>query len=175
MNDCENFPVRHINSKDIPTWGEDLLPQSAELLMFVTEQSKQCGGYLPFVYKLPASFLSPSAASATNVTTLAGNGATIVVPEGQVRAGYVYNNTPNDIRLADIDDETKPMFLILGKNTADESMYDIVTDGIYKFPAGHEYVVGYTYYLDVLGQPTTDNTGVPLFDVLDKNKIRVRL
>ena len=54
-------------------------------------------------------------------------------------------------------------------------MYDIITDGIYRFPAGHEYVIGYTYYLGLLGQPTTENTGVPLFDVLDRNKIRVHL
>lgn len=175
MDKCDNFPIRHLNSKDIPVWGEELLPQSASLLMFVTEQDKQCGKYLPFCYKLPASFLSPSSGSATNITTLAGNGATLTIPDGQVRAGFVYNNTPNDIRLADTDDGTKPMFLILGRNAADTSMYDIVTDGIYKFPGGHEYVVGYTYYLGLLGQPTTEDTGQPLFDVLDKNKIRVHL
>lgn len=174
-NDCTNFPIRHIDSKDIPVWGEDILPQSATLLMMVTEQDKECGKYLPFAYKLPASYVSPSAASASNVTTLAGNGASITVPDGQVRAGFVYNNTPNDIRLADIDDQTIPQFLILGKNITDTSRYDIVADGIYKFEGGHEYVVGYTYYLGLLGQPTTENTGVPLFDVLDKNKIRVHL
>lgn len=174
-DNCNNFPVRHINSKDIPVWGEETLPQSATLLMLVTEQDKECGKYLPFAYKLPASFVSPSAASASNITTLAGNGASITVPEGQVRAAYVYNNSPNDIRLADSDDGTKPQFLLLGKNASDTSMYDIVTDGIYKFDGGHDYVIGYTYYLGLLGQPTTENTGTPLFDVLDKNKIRVRL
>lgn len=175
FDNCNNFPIRHINSKDIPVWGEDLLPQSATLLMLVTEQDQQCGKYLPFAYKLPASFITPSAGNKSNMTTLAGNGATIIVPEGQVRAGFVYNNTPNDIRLADSDDQTKPQFLILGKNAADESMYDVVVDGIYKFDGGHEYVVGYTYYLGLLGQPTTEDTGQPLFDVLDKTKIRVHL
>lgn len=175
FDNCNNFPIRHINSKDIPVWGEDLLPQSATLLMLVTEQDQECGKYLPFAYKLPASFITPSAGNKSNMTTLAGNGATIIVPEGQVRAGFVYNNTPNDIRLADSDDQTKPQFLILGKNAADESMYDVVVDGIYKFDGGHEYVVGYTYYLGLLGQPTTEDTGQPLFDVLDKTKIRVHL
>lgn len=172
---CNNFPIRHINSKDIPVWGEDLLPQSAQLLMLVTEQDQQCGRYLPFAYRLPASFVSPSAASASNTTTIAGNGAQIVVADGQLRAGYVYNNSPNDIRLADIDDGTKPMFLIIGANKTDNTRYDIVVDGIYKFEGGHEYVIGYTYYLGLLGQPTTEDTGVPLFDVLDRNKIRVHL
>lgn len=172
---CNNFPIRHINSKDIPVWGEDLLPQSAQLLMLVTEQGQQCGKYLPFAYRLPASFVSPSAASASNTTTIAGNGAQIVVADGQLRAGYVYNNSPNDIRLADIDDGTKPMFLIIGANKTDNTRYDIVVDGIYKFEGGHEYVIGYTYYLGLLGQPTTEDTGVPLFDVLDRNKIRVHL
>lgn len=172
---CNNFPIRHINSKDIPVWGEDLLPQSAQLLMLVTEQDQSCGKYLPFAYRLPASFVSPSAASASNTTTIAGNGAQIVVADGQLRAGYVYNNSPNDIRLADIDDGTKPMFLIIGANKTDNTRYDIVVDGIYKFEGGHEYVIGYTYYLGLLGQPTTENTGVPLFDVLDRNKIRVHL
>lgn len=175
FDNCNDFPVRHINSKDIPVWGEELLPQSASVLMFVTEQDQECGKYLPFAYKLPASFLAPASGNRSNMTTLAGNGATIIVPDGQVRAGYVYNNTPNDIRLADTDDGTKPMFLILGKNKTDESMYDVIVDGIYKFDAGHEYVVGYTYYLGLLGQPTTENTGQPLFDVLDKTKIRVHL
>lgn len=173
--DCEDFPIRHIDSKDIPAWNEESLPSSASLLMFVTEQDKQCGRYLPFVYKLPTSFLSPASGTKSNMTTLNGNGATIIVPDRQVRAGFVYNNTPNDIRLADMDDGTKPMFLIIGQNTSDTSKYDVVVDGIYNFPNGHEYVVGYTYYLGLLGQPTTENTGVPLFDVLDKYKIRVHL
>ena len=172
---CNSFPIRHIQSKDIPVWGEDLLPQSAQLLMFVTEKDQQCGQYMPFIYKLPAGFLSPASGQHSNMTTLDGNGASITVPEGQVRAGFVYNNTPNDIRLADTDDHTKPQFLILGKNTSDESKYDVVVDGIYKFPNGHEYVPGYTYYLGLLGQPTTENTGQPLFDVLDKYKISVHL
>ena len=172
---CNDFPVRHINSKDIPVWGEELLPSSASVLMFVTEQDKQCGKYLPFAYKLPATFLSPATGNMSNMTTLAGNGATIIVPDGQVRAGFVYNNTPNDIRLADIEDGTKPMFLILGQNASDTSKYDVIVDGILKFDGGHQYVVGYTYYLGLLGQPTTEDTGVPLFDVLDSSKIRVRL
>lgn len=172
---CNDFPIRHIDSKDIPVWGEETLPQSATLLMLVTEQDKECGKYLPFAYKLPASFLSPASGNRSNMTTLAGNGATITVPEGQVRAGFVYNNTPNDIRLADTDDGTTPQFLILGRNATDPEQYDVIVDGIYKFDAGHEYVVGYTYYLGLLGQPTTENTGVPLFDVLSKTKIRVRL
>ena len=67
------------------------------------------------------------------------------------------------------------MFLIIGRNKSDDTLYDIVVDGIFKFDAGHEYVVGYTYYLGLLGQPTTEDTGQPLFDVLDKTKIRVHL
>ena len=172
---CNDFPIRHIDSKDIPVWGEELLPESAQLLMFVTEQDRQCGQYMPFVYKLPASFISPTGGGKSNMTSLDGNGATIVVPEKQVRAAYVYNNTPNDIRLADTDDGTKPMFLITGTNTTNPDLYDVVVDGVYTFPGGHEYVVGYTYYLGLLGQPTTEDTGFPLFDVLDKNKIRVHL
>lgn len=172
---CNDFPIRHIDSKDIPVWGEDTLPDSAQLLMFVTEKSKQCGKYLPFCYKLPASFLSPASGANSNMTTLDGNGATIVVPDRQVRAGFVYNNSPNDIRLADTDDGTKAQFLILGQNTSDNTKYDIIVDGIYKFNSGHDYVVGYTYYLGLLGQPTTEDTGQPLFDVLDRNKIRVHL
>lgn len=173
--DCEQFPIRHIDSKDIPVWSGETLPDSASLLMFVTEQDQQCGQYLPFVYKLPTSMLIPSGTDDGNTASLPGNGATIVVPDGQVRAGYVYNNAPNDIRLADKEEGTKPMFLITGQNAADSSRYDIVTDGIYRFPNGHSYVIGYTYYLDVLGQPTTEDTGIALFEVLDSNRIRVKI
>ena len=173
MADCNNFPIRHLNSKDIPEWGEELIPQGSSLLMFVTEQDQQCGKYLPFVYKLPTSFLDAGQGVGNNTTVLSGNGASITVPSGQVRAGYVHNSSPNEIRLADSDDETAPMFLILGRNASDNTKYDVVADGIYKFDSGHEYVVGYTYYLGLLGQPTTENTGTPLFDVLDSSKIRV--
>ena len=172
---CNDFPIRHINSKDIPVWGEELLPQSAQLLMFVTEQDKQCGQYMPFCYKLPAGFLSPASGQKSNMTTINGNGGTITVPDGQVRAAYVYNNTPNDIRLADSGDSLPAQFLVLGKNTADPEKYDIIVDGIYTFPNGHQYIIGYTYYLGLLGQPTTEDTGQPLFYVLDRNKIRVHL
>ena len=175
FDSCNDFPIRHINSKDIQVWGEETLPNDSSLLMFVTEKSQQCGQYLPFIYKLPASFLSPSSGNSSNMTTLDGNGATITVPDRQVRAGFIYNNSPNDIRLADIEDGNKAMFLILGQNASDNTKYDIVVDGIYKFNAGHDYVVGYTYYLGLLGQPTTEDTGQPLFDVLDHNKIRVHL
>ena len=174
-DNCNNFPIRHIDSRDIPVWGEDTLPESAQFLMFVTEKDKQCGQMMPFVYRLPAGFLSPSSGSNSNLATLKGNGATITVPDKQVRAGFVYNNTPNDIRLADIDDETVPQFLILGRNVSDNTMYDVVVEGIYKFSGTHDYVVGYTYYLGLLGQPTTENTGQPLFDVLDKYRIKVHL
>lgn len=174
MENCDNFPIRHINSKDIPEWGEDTLPNSAKLLMFVTELDQNCGKYLPFVYKLPMGYVTPTEGSDGNVFALAGNGATITVPDKQVRAGYVYNNTPNDIRLADSGEQTKPMFLILGKNKTDTTKYDVVADGVYRFDGGHDYVVGYTYYLGLLGQPTTSSTsGQPLFDVLDKTRIRV--
>ena len=57
---CNDFPIRHIDSRDIPVWGEDLLPQSAQLLMFVTEKDFNCGQFMPFIYKLPASFISPA-------------------------------------------------------------------------------------------------------------------
>lgn len=173
--DCDTFPIRHLDSKDLPVWGEEYLPQSAEALMFVTEKDKRCGKYLPFVYRLPMSFFNPATGNKSNITSLNGNGATIVVPEGQVRAGFVFNNFPNDIRLADTEDGTKPMFLILGKNSTNEEMYDVIVDGVYKFPNGHDYVIGYTYYLGLLGQPTTEDTGIPLFDVLDNTKIRVRV
>ena len=66
-------------------------------------------------------------------------------------------------------------FLVLGKNASDPEKYDIIVDGIYSFPNGHEYVIGYTYYLGLLGQPTTEDTGQTLFTVLDRNKIRVHL
>lgn len=174
MKDCNRFPIRHINSKDIPVWGEETLPESAQLLMFVTEKDQQCGQYLPFIYKLPYRFLDTKIGG-DDTTTLDGNGANITVPDGQVRAGFVYNNSPNDIRLADIDDKTKPQFLILGHNATDPEKYDVVADGVYVFNNQHQYTVGYTYYLGYMGQPTTDNTGTPLFDVLSKSKIRVRI
>lgn len=173
--DCTKPSIRHIRSKDIPVFGEDVLPESAQLLMFVTEQDQNCGQYKPFIYRLPASFINPSTGGNPNMAALPANGATITIPDGQVRAGFVYNNTPHDIRLADTDDGTTPQFLIVGQNTSDSSLYDIVTDGIYKFGTAHEYVIGYTYYLGIMGQPTTENTGVPLFDVLDNYRIRVHI
>lgn len=175
MNKCDEFPVRHINSKDIPVWDAGVvLPPSAQLLMFVTERDQSCGQSLPFIYKLPTSQVLPSGQANPWTITLPGNGASIILPEGEVRAGYVFNNQPHDIRLAN-DNEALAKFMIVGTDTDNTGSYLVQTTGVYSFPGEHKYTVGYNYYLGLNGQPVIEETSQHLFYVLDDRRISINL
>lgn len=178
--DCDNFPIRHIAGKDVPVYDLPQLAPKGYLLYAVEEQDQQCGQFRPFLYHLPTSRLTPGSNFQPNVYSVAANGATVTVPDQEVRAGYVFNNTPHDVRLATKDPNVynRAQFLILGRDVNFDGNYLVQGSAFYTFPNGHKYIVGYDYYLGPLGQPITGRslgTNQKLFTVIDKNTILVQL
>lgn len=177
MNDCNDYPVRAIPGEEIPRWGKTVLPEEGYLLMAAVQKDQQCGRNLPYLYHLPIGMITPGGNFQANVYSMNGNGARIAVPAGQVRAAYVYNNTPYDVRLASKDGQ-KAQFIIVGKDEGIDGNYLIQTSSLFTFKSTHGYIPGYTYYLGKDGTPTTDTSYTDgkrqkLFTVIDKLTIAI--
>lgn len=179
MSKCSDYPVNSIDAEDIPVWGKTTLPDEGYLLMAAKLIDQQCGRSLPFLYHLPINKITPGATFQPNTYSLPGKGFNESWPVNQVRAAYVYNNTPNDIRLASISG-TRAQFLLLEKDKTVAGNYIIQGSGFYTFVGGHNYVPGYTYYLGEDGLPTTDSSftgGVRqhLFEAIDSSTILINV
>lgn len=177
---CDDYPVRSLDSEDVPIWGEATLPEKGYLLMAAIQQDRQCGEYIPYLYHLPIASLTPGSTIQGNTYVANANGGVIAIPPKQVRAGYTYNNRPNDMRLATLNDEEflKAQYIVLAQN--DAQSYIIQGTGFYTFSAGHDYIPGYTYYLGENGEPTTDSSYVDgvrqkLFEVIDQRTILINI
>lgn len=176
---CNDYPVNSIDAQDIPTWGRNVLPEEGYLLMASVQKDQQCGRNLPFLYHLPIHMITPGRTFQSNTYSANGNGFNGDWAANQIRAGYTYNNTPNDIRLASIDGQLA-QYILIGKDETIAGNYIIQGAGFYTFPAGHSYIPGYAYYLGADGQPTTDSKFVDgrrqhLFEVVDKSTIMVNI
>ena len=120
--------------------------------------------------RVPGARVMPTG-NLANVTAIPLNNDSIVIPENQVRAGYVeVQPGANIVRLADA---THPaMFLMIGNYTNGKVL--IQATGFLNIPAGHQYVVGEQYYVGENGEPTTDSTsGQKLFMALDDYTLNV--
>lgn len=178
MSKCSDYPINSIDAEDIPRWGKTTLPDEGYLLMAAVQKDQQCGRNLPFLYHLPLGMVTPGGTFQTNTYSANGNGYNGDWDKNQVRAGFVYNNTPNDIRLASADHPAQ--FIILGKDEAVDGNYVIQGSGFYTFPSSHSYITGYSYYLGADGQPTTNSDfseGVRqhLFEAIDPMTILINI
>ena len=179
MFNCDDYPVNNIDAEDVPVWGKNVLPEEGYLLMAAKQADQQCGRALPFLYHLPIHMVTPGGTFQGNTYSANGNGFAIEWAANQIRAGYTYNNTPNDIRLADIA-EKPAQYLILKKDDTISGNYILQGAGFYTFAGGHEYIPGYAYYLGANGQPTTDTSYTSglrqhLFEVIDKSTILINI
>ena len=179
MSKCNDYPVNNIDAEDVPVWGKTVLPDEGYLLMAAKMVDQQCGRALPFLYHLPIHMVTPGGTFQTNTYSLPGNGFSQEWAANQVRAGYTYNNTPNDIRLADVV-EKPAQYLILKKDDTISGNYIIQGNGFYTFTGGHDYIPGYAYYLGENGQPTTDTVYINgrrqhLFEVVDSSTILINI
>lgn len=179
MSKCDDYPVSNIDAQDVPVWGSSKLPDDGYLLMAAIQKDQQCGRNLPFLYHLPINKITPGSTFQPNTYSAEGNGYQGEWAANQVRAGYVYNNTPNDLRLASIGVQNA-QFLILKKDDTVVGNYLIQGSGFYTFTGGHSYVPGYAYYLGNDGQPTTDSSFVDgsrqhLFEVIDTSTILINI
>lgn len=179
MSKCDDYPVDNIDAENVPVWGKNVLPDEGYLLMAAKQIDQQCGRALPFLYHLPIHMVTPGGTFQTNTYSANGNGFAQEWEANQVRAGYTYNNTPNDIRLANAG-ETKAQYLILKKDDTVSGNYIIQGTGFYTFTGGHNYIPGYAYYLGNNGQPTTSSSYLGgfrqhLFEVIDSSTILINI
>lgn len=178
MDSCNDYPIRLVPGEDIPNWEQPKLPEEGYLLMVSNQLDHQCGETLPMLYHLPISMLTPGGSFQPNVYSADSHGLSLSLPSNQVRAAYVYSNTPYDIRLAKPERNSYAQFLILGVDKANEGNLLIQNSAFYTFPSGHDYIPGYTYYLGQDGVPTSASDyhgGVrqKLFTVIDRRTIAI--
>ena len=123
--------------------------------------------------RVPSATLFPNANN-DNVIGLAVNNIAIVVPENQVRAGYV-QNTPGANVIQYADATHKAMFLMLGMHA--DNIMRIQNAGFLIIPEGHSYIPGATYYVGENGEPVTDATisGQKLFTPLSSTVLALHI
>lgn len=167
--ECNKKPytVEHILDTDI----DDLASIPDYFVGVRTVEDPSTGAVIATPVRVPGARVMPTG-NLANVTAIAVNGDAPVIPEGQVRGGYVdVQPGGNVVRLAD---ETHPAMFLMVKNYTNNKML-IQTTGFLNIPSGHQYIVGEQYYLGAYGEPTTDDmvTGERLFRVIDDYTLNV--
>lgn len=143
-----DYPVENIDSRDIPVYEQVSLPNRAYLPMLAEQYDPQCSQYVDALWYLPISKLTPGGTFQLNTYSLQSPTSTLVVPDRQVVPAYVTAGLPNQIEAAASGSTvTRAKFIVLGQdpNNADNML--IQSSGYYTFTEGHDYIVGYTYYV----------------------------
>lgn len=122
--------------------------------------------------RIPGSKVMPNG-NLDNVIAIETNNSSLVVPEGQVRAGYIdVQPGGNIVRYADTAHLAQ--FLMLGEYTDTKML--IQNTGFLRIPSGHQYIVGLQYYTTDNGEPTTNSSsGQKLFIPLDDYTLSINL
>lgn len=169
MSQCDNKPytITSINDVDI----DDLATIPDYFFGLRSIYNEETGNTILTPVRIPGARVMPTG-NLANVIAMDTNNTSLVIPENQVRAGYLdIQPGGNIMRLS--DGSHSAMFLMIG-NYANGKML-IQTTGFLSIPAGHQYIVGTQYYADENGAPTTDNTvtGQKLFMPLDDYTLSV--
>jgi len=168
--DC-NRKVKTINIGDVAI---DNLPSLPDY--FLAERDVEdisTGNVVRTPVRVPSGTIFPNANN-DNVVAIEINNSAIVVPENQVRAGYVKNEIgANTVQYAGPGHEA--VFLMLGLHA--ENLMRIQNAGFVNIPEGHQYIVGSTYYVGNNGEPVTNSsiTGQKLFKPISDTKLAILL
>lgn len=168
--DC-NRKVKTINIGDVAI---DNLPSLPDY--FLAERDVEdisTGNVVRTPVRVPSGTIFPNANN-DNVIAIEINNSAIVVPENQVRAGYVKNEVgANTVQYAGPGHEA--VFLMLGLHA--ENLMRIQNAGFINIPEGHQYIVDSTYYVGNNGEPVTDSsiTGQKLFKPISDTKLAILL
>lgn len=165
----------NLQFEDLAIW--DKLPLPEGYIPFGAKfRDEMCGEEIYTPFALPIRLLKPSLESEANVYTVRKNGATFDydLSEHRVIAAYVDKIQPHTVTKAS-DGDSKAFFLVLGLDRTEPDNYRVVSSGPYRFPDGHDYIIGATYYLGEDGEPTTTVTTQKLFDVIDQTRIDVKI
>lgn len=166
---CKNKMTKTEYLGDIPLDVLDSLPDA--LLAERDVEDPNSGDTIRTLTRVPAGRLFPSG-TMDNVTTLAPNNDSLVIPENQVRAGRVVN-LASTVQVQYADAENPAQFLMIGTLAG---LVLIQTCGVVNIPATHSYVIGADYYVGSNGEPTTDPaSGQKLFIPISKTQLLVTL
>ena len=151
MSNCNN-KVETVKAGDIAIDSMVTLPDYILAERDVVDD--ETGNIKRSLVRVPSVNLFPNANN-DNVIGLAINNSAIVVPERQVRAGYVQNAVGGNImQYADASNHAR--FLMLGTYT--DGVMRAQNTGFVVIPEGHDYIIGAQYYLGENGEPVTDAT-----------------
>lgn len=167
MTHCKNAEVQYIG--DLPMDTLESLPEFFLAERDVTDEAT--GNIIRSITRIPTAKLFPTV-TMDNVFALEANNEAIVIPENQVRACFVQNQSSvNVMHFADADHYA--MFLAVGK-TADVVLCQC--SGVVNLPMGHEYIIGLQYYVGDNGEPTTSNdSGRKLFIPVSNTKLVINM
>lgn len=129
------------------------------------------GDTIRALVRIPSGRLFPNG-TYDNVTTLPANNDSLEIPEGQVRAGRIYNGVSSiQVQYADLEGEA--MFIMIGKLAG---MVLIQNCGVINIPSGHTYVIGAQYYVGENGEPVTDSaSSQKLFIPISKTQLAINM
>lgn len=169
---CENCNKKPYTVESIHDVDVDDLATIPDYFIGVREVADpSTGSNIMTPVRVPGARVMPTG-NLANVVALTTNNTALEVPENQVLGGY-YDVQPggNVMRLA--TPTHKAQFLMLGEYTDGKML--VQTTGFLTIPAGHQYLVGYQYYLGNNGQPVTDSSisGQKLFIPLDEYTLNV--
>lgn len=165
-----NQKVETIHISDVAIDNMETLPD-----YFLAERDKETetGNMIHIPVRVPSGKIFPNANN-DNVIALEINNSAIVVPERQVRAGYVKNEIGrNTIQYANANH--KAVFLMLGKHQ--DNLMRVQNTGFVNIPEGHQYVIDAQYYVGENGEPVTDEsiTGQKLFVPISNTKLAINM
>lgn len=167
--DCnKQYEVQYLG--DLPI---DNLDDIADF--FIAERDvldQSTGNTLTTLVRVPGKKLFPNA-NMDNITTLTPNNPDITVPENQVRAVYVANETTGAVM--HYADAEHPADMIAVGMLAD---YILVQEsGFINIPEGHGLIFGAQYYVGNNGEPVTDSTitGQKLFKPISTTKLLINM
>lgn len=148
---CNN-KVKTVNIADVAIDNLASLPDYILAERDIADEST--GNLVRTPVRVPAFKLFPNATQ-DNVIGLEINNNALVVPENQVRAGYIDNQPgANIMKLAGVGHAA--MFLMLGGYI--DNVMRVQNTGFVNIPGGHQYIVGVQYYLGENGEPVSDST-----------------
>lgn len=168
MSKCEKpYTISYIGDIDI----DDLASVPDYFIGTRAVEDIESGSTIYTPVRVPGARVMPTG-NLANVTAIATNNPELIVPENQVRAGYIdLQPTGNIMRPATTSNAAQ--FLMV-KNYAVNKML-IQSTGFLTFPKPHSYIVSQQYYLGEDGEPVTDSTvtGQKLFMPLDDYTIMI--
>lgn len=168
--DC-NQKVKTINIADVAIDNLASLPD-----YFLAERDVEdaaTGNVVRTPVRVPSGKIFPNANN-DNVIGLEVNNSAIVVPENQVRAGYIANEPgANVMRYADASHPVT--FLMLGLHS--DNIMRVQNCGFVNIPEGHNYFINSQYYVGANGEPVTDAsiTGQKLFKPVSDTKLAINM